>query len=194
MSAQVSQVEVPRWLSAWWVVFALGALGVIAGGIVIAKPGDSLATLAVISGIFVLVDGIIELAASVSRRTANRGLLAVLGVVSVIVGIVLIRHPIAGVAAVALFIGIWLVAMGVVRFIGAFEEPAHRAWNIIVAIIEVIAGIVIVSSPNIGFATLALLVGTAFIVYGWGMCVLGWQMREIKHAAEAPAPHAGAPA
>jgi uncharacterized membrane protein HdeD (DUF308 family) len=142
----------------------------------------SLATLAVVAGIFVLVDGISELIASLSRCRSNRGLLAVFGVLSVIVGILLIRHPIGGVTAVALFIGIWLVAVGVIRFIAAFEEPrGHRASRIIVAVVEFAAGVVIVATPGVGYATLALIVGIAFIINGLALVVFGWGMRRVKH-------------
>jgi uncharacterized membrane protein HdeD (DUF308 family) len=169
----------------WWLVLLLGLLCIVAGVIVLFKPSDSLATLAVIAGIFILVDGIFEIAASFSRATLNRGMVAILGVLSVIVGVLLVRHPIAGVAAVALLIGIWLIAFGVVRLVAAFELPEGRTWNIIVAVVEILAGIVIVSSPDIGFATLAVLVGIGFIVKGIAMCALGWQLREV-HAATSP--------
>ena len=124
-------------------------LSVVAGVIVLFKPGSSLATLAVIAGIFLLVDGILELIASFMRTTPNRGLVALLGVVTAIVGVLLIRHPIAGVTAVALLIGIWLIAMGVIRFATAFDEPGTAAGDLR-GIVELIAGIVIVANPDIG--------------------------------------------
>jgi uncharacterized membrane protein HdeD (DUF308 family) len=171
----------------WWLLVLTGVLSIAAGVIVLGKPGDSLATLAVISGIFLLVDGIFELAVSLMRTTANRGLTALLGVLTVIVGVMLIRHPIAGVAAIALLIGIWLISIGVVRFVAAFGEENRRGWQIAAAVIEVIAGIVIVSSPDIGFATLALLTGIAFIVNGIGLIALGWSMHKLRTAVTAPA-------
>ena len=57
----------------------LRVLSIAAGIIILLKPGDSLATLAVIAGIFLLVDGILELAASLMRGTQSRGSLALLG-------------------------------------------------------------------------------------------------------------------
>jgi uncharacterized membrane protein HdeD (DUF308 family) len=175
---------------AWWLFMVVGLLSIAAGVIVLAKPGDSLVTLAVIAGIFVLVDGIFDLAASFSRQSANRGLAAIIGVVDIVIGVLLIRHPIAGVLATALLIGIWLIAMGVVRMVVAFERD-HRAWNIIVALIELIAGIVIVSSPPIGFATLALLVGISFIANGIATFALGWVMHSLRHDAAGPSFEAG---
>jgi uncharacterized membrane protein HdeD (DUF308 family) len=164
----------------WWLVVLVGMLSVIAGVIILFKPSDSLATLAVIAGIFLLVDGILEMVSSFMRGTANRGLVGLLGVLSAILGVLLIRHPVGGVAAVALLIGIWLIAVGVTRFATAFEERDHRGWHAIAGIVELIAGIAIVSSPDIGFATLALLVGIGFMLNGVAMTALGWNMREVK--------------
>jgi uncharacterized membrane protein HdeD (DUF308 family) len=52
--------------------------------------------------------------------------------------------------------------------------------------VELLAGIVIVSDPNIGFATLALLAGIAFIVNGMGMFGVGWSMRTVRREAGTP--------
>jgi uncharacterized membrane protein HdeD (DUF308 family) len=164
----------------WWLLVLVGLLSIVAGVIILFKPSDSLATLAVIAGIFLLVDGILELAHSFMHGTENRGLVALLGVLTAIVGVLLIRHPIGGVAAVALLIGLWLIAIGVIRFVTAFGEEENRGWHAIAGIIELIAGIVIVANPDIGFATLALLVGIAFIFNGIAMSLLGWGMHEVR--------------
>jgi Short repeat of unknown function (DUF308) len=110
----------------WWLFLLVGVLSIAAGVIVLFKPGDSLATLAVIAGIFLLVDGLLELTAALLHGTQSRGMVALLGVLTAIVGILLIRHPIAGVAAVALLIGIWLITIGVIRFVAAFELDENR--------------------------------------------------------------------
>jgi uncharacterized membrane protein HdeD (DUF308 family) len=185
--------EVSEVTRSWWLVALMGLLSVVAGIVVLARPGDSLATLAVISGIFILVDGIAELMASLGTRTEGRGLVAVLGVLSVVVGLLLIRHPIQGVTAVALLLGLWLVAAGVVRLIGAFEDPEHRGRRLLAAAALGVAGVVIVASPHIGYATLALVAGLGFIAYGLSLLVLGWGLRVVRELAEPDAPTAGAP-
>ena len=164
----------------WWLPLSLGVLSLIAGIIVLAKPSNSLATLAVVAGIFVLVDGIAELCASLIGSTENRGLVAVLGVLNLIVGVVLIRHPVGGVTFLVVIIGVWLIAIGAIRFVQSFEADGHRLWRLVVAVVELIAGIVIISTPHIGFATLALLIGFAFIVNGVSMFLLGIAMHVVK--------------
>ena len=179
----LTDVEVRQMTAGWWLFALIGVLSLVAGVVVLIKPGDSLSTLAVIAGIFLLLDGIIELVASLLHGTQNRGLVAIIGVITAIAGVLLIRHPIQGVALVALLIGIWLITIGVIRIVAAFELPVRRGWGIVAGLIELIAGIVIVSDPNIGFATLAILVGIAFIMNGAGMLALGG----VMHAARAPA-------
>jgi uncharacterized membrane protein HdeD (DUF308 family) len=177
----------------WWLVVLIGILAVVAGVIVILKPSDSLSTLAVILGIFILIDGIVELIASLSDEMENRGLLAIVGVLSVIFGVLLIRHPLGGVRLVALLLGIWLIAAGVVRFIAAFYEPGNRLWRIIAALVLAVFGVVIVAQPHIGYTTLAVIAGIGFICYGIAMLAAGWAMHVIRHDAAA-APHGVTPA
>jgi uncharacterized membrane protein HdeD (DUF308 family) len=55
----------------------------------------------------------------------------------------------------------------------------------VVAAVEIIAGIVIVSSPDIGFATLAVLAGIAFILNGIGLLGLGWSLHSLGQQAAA---------
>jgi len=171
---------------AWWLLVLVGVLSIVAGIIILFKPGDSLATLAVIAGIYLLLDGILELVSSFFRTTSNRGMVALFGVITAIVGVLLIRHPIAGVAAVALLIGLWLITIGVIRMATAWEELEHRVWHAIAGLVEIIAGIVIVAVPSIGFTTLAILVGIGFILNGCAVAALGWGMHRLRKEASVP--------
>ncbi len=186
MTDHISGAEAKQYPGGWWLLGIVGVLSMVAGVIILFKPSESLSTLAVIAGIFLLLDGILELVDSAMRSTPNRGLVALIGVLSAIVGVLLIRHPIGGVAAVALLIGIWLIAVGVIRFATAFEEYENRAWHALAGIIEVIAGVVIVANPDIGFGTLALLVGLGFIFNGLGMLALGWSVHLLRREGTTP--------
>jgi uncharacterized membrane protein HdeD (DUF308 family) len=190
--ASLAREELEALTWGWWLSLLIGALAVVAGIIVLLKPSNSLTTLAVVSGILILVDGIVELVAAVIGGSENRGLMAVIGALSVIAGVLLIRHPLGGVKAVALVLGIWLIAAGVVRFVAALVVPGGRVWRICVALVLAIFGIIIVSSPHIGYATLALLTGVCFIGYGLAMLAVGWTMHAVRHAPASPEPEPSA--
>lgn len=186
------EAEVKALTSGWWLLVAVGLLSIAAGVIVLFKPSDSLATLAVIVGIFILIDGIVELVDSLLGETRNRGMVALFGVITAIVGVLLIRHPVGGVTFVALLIALWLIAVGVIRFATAFDEPEHRGWYALLGLVEMVAGIVIVANPDIGYATLAVLVGIGFILNGIATAILGWGMHEVRKEGASARPVAPA--
>jgi uncharacterized membrane protein HdeD (DUF308 family) len=180
--------DLPAATGLWWIPALAGVISIVVGIIVLAKPSNSLETLAVVSGIFVLLDGIVALVEALFGGTESRGLVAILGVVSVVVGILLIRHPVKGVNAVALLLGIWLIAAAVVRLVVAFTLGVHLLRRVLIAVILGIAGIAIISSPHIRYGTLALIAGIGFIGYGAAMVVLGLAMRTVGHDASPATP------
>lgn len=177
-----------RWVR--WILIAGGLLGVVAGIVVLAEPANSLATLAVVTGIFLVLDGITAMAASLFEHLEGRHLGVLAAVISVLIGVILIRHPIPGILAVGFLLGLWLIAAGVVRLASMIGEGHIRGWWLVLAVIEVAAGVVIVSSPRIAVSTLALLVGISFIVRGAAMASVGWLMVE---SSDEGAPASGGP-
>lgn len=184
--------DLERVLWAWSLLLIVGALSVVAGVIVLAKPSISLATIAVIVGIFLLIDGVMEVCWALLRRGESRALPALIGVVSAVAGVILVRHPTKAVAAIALLVGLWLIIMGVIRLIRAFDHAERPGWSIVNGIVELLGGIVIVSSPHIGVHTLALLVGIAFILRGLALVAVAWALhraaRGLSASARGPAP------
>jgi uncharacterized membrane protein HdeD (DUF308 family) len=177
-----------RW--ARWILIAGGLLGVAAGIVVLVEPANSLATLAVVTGIFLVLDGITAMAASLFEHLEGRHLVVLAAVISVLIGVILIRHPIPGILAVGFLLGLWLIAAGVVRLAAMISEGHIRGWWLLLAVIEVAAGVVIVSSPRIAVSTLALLVGISFIVRGAAMASVGWL---IVESPDEGAPASGGP-
>lgn len=175
---------------AWWVLVLVGVLSVIAGGIVLAEPDHSLSVLVIVSGIYIVVSSLLELwsVAFVSRS----GTAALFGVLGIVIGILLIRHPINSILAATLLVGLWFVAIGVIRLVDALGMK-RGAWALAVAALQIVVGIVLVASPHIGLATLALLIGIAFILNGIALVGLGTVVRALHHSA-APAASASSDA
>ena len=167
---------------AWWILALLGLLGIVAGVIVLAVPKISLSTLAVLTGIFFLIDGIVEVTSALVDAEENRALMAIFGAVTAIVGVILIRHPTHALTAIALLVGLWLLVAGLLRLIRTFSQHGARGASFALAALEMIAGIVIVSSPGIGLATLALLIGISFIVRGIMLAAAAWTLRKVGKA------------
>src|SRR3954469_8287825 len=164
----------------WWVpfVFGLAVLGV--GIFFVVSPHETLSTFTVIAGIFLLIDGVLAVLGSVFGSGDGRGLLALIGVLSAIAGLVLIKKPFDTLVVFTLIVGVWFVVAGVVRFVVALASPEGRGGNIVTAILDAIAGIVILAWPDLGLSTFAVIIGIVLILRGALFLVVGWQLHKLN--------------
>jgi uncharacterized membrane protein HdeD (DUF308 family) len=171
----------------WWLLVLFGIVAIAVGVFFIASPHETLSTFTVIAGIFLLVDGALAIFTSIFGRGEGRGLLALVGALSVIAGLVLIEKPFGALTVFILIFGIWLVVAGAVRFASALGTPEGRVPNILLALVDIAAGIVILSWPNLGLTTLAVIIGIVLILHGILFIATGWMLRSIGHAPAAAA-------
>jgi uncharacterized membrane protein HdeD (DUF308 family) len=179
--------------SLWWLPVLFGVVTLGVGVFFVVSPHETLSTFTVIAGIFLLVDGVLAILGSIFGRGDGRGLLALIGVLSAIAGLVLIKKPFDTLVVFTLIVGVWFVVTGIVRFVVAVGSPEGRGRNIVAALFDLIAGIVILSWPDLGLATVAVIIGIVLILRGALFIVAGWQLHKLSgdlHAggvAHAPA-------
>jgi uncharacterized membrane protein HdeD (DUF308 family) len=98
----------------WWVLLLEGLVGIAAGIVTFVVPG--LATLALIYVIafWAIVTGVLEIAAAIRLRKEIRGelLLALSGIASIVLGVLLLAFPAAGGLTVAWIIGFYAILFG----------------------------------------------------------------------------------
>jgi len=145
----------------------------------VASPHETLKVFTVIGGILLLIDGLLAIIAALVGVSESRGLLAMVGVLSVIAGVVLIKKPFQTLLVLVVILGIWLVVVGIARFVSAFSRREGRGINIFVAIVDVIAGIVILSWPKPSLATLAVIFGIVLIIRGALFVYAGWLAHKL---------------
>jgi len=107
---------------------ALGAALAIVGVIAAFWPRLTLGALALLTGLSLIVHGAcrIGLAIVARREIPHWGWLAVAGVVSVVIGLLVLAWPEATVLVLSLFLGAQLALFGVVLTIGAFLPAGDR--------------------------------------------------------------------
>ncbi len=180
-----SSGELREFAGLWWLVMLFGAAVFCVGAFFVVSPHESLSTFTVIAGIFLLVDGVLAILGSIFGRSEGRGLLAMIGVLSAIAGLVLIKKPFGTLVVFVLILGVWFIVAGVVRFVEAIGEMDGRAANMGIAILDMIAGIVILSWPSLGIATLAVIVGIVLLLRGAVFIAAAWEMRRLGHDLDA---------
>jgi uncharacterized membrane protein HdeD (DUF308 family) len=165
--------------SLWWLLVLFGLVTLAVGVFFVASPHETLKVFTVIAGIVLVVDGVIAVVGSIVGVRENRGLLALVGVLSVVAGIVLIKKPFTTLVVLALIVGLWLVVVGGVRLVASFRLREDRAVSIVLSLVEVAAGVVIVSWPELGLSTLAVIIGIVLIIRGVLLTYEGWVLRKL---------------
>jgi len=177
----------------WGWVLAFGIITLLAGLLTLAWPGRTIVVVAVLFGIQLVVAGIFRFVAALAsddESGATRVLLALLGVLSFIVGLYALRHILITIAALALLLGIFWIVNGAVE---AFTALSHRGmqgrgWTIFMGLLSVVAGVVVLVYPGISLATLAIVLGFWLLVYGIMEIVLAFRLRSVGQAATRVAP------
>ena len=113
--------------SFWWLLVMFGVVTLGVGVFFVVSPHETLSTFTVFAGIFLLVDGVLAIFGSIFGKGDGRGLLALIGVLSAIAGLVLIKKPFDTLVAFTLIVGVWFVVTGVVRFVVALGSPEGRS-------------------------------------------------------------------
>lgn len=174
---------------AWWVALLLGLVTIAVGVLALAYPKETLGTIAIIFGVYLLIAAAISLVLAFGDSERSRGALLLGAAVAAIAGLLVIRHPGGTVQLVALAFGIYLVVMGILRLFAAAYAVGGRGWLILWGLIDAAAGILIVAWPQFGVATLAVVLGIVLLVRGVVVCMLAFALRSAAHelSAERPA-------
>jgi len=148
---------------------ALGAITLILGIIIAFRPTQSLAAIAVLFGVVMMVSGVFQLARAIGGREHERVWRGLAGVVFFLVGLALVRHLNVTVALIGLFVGIAWIIQGISALVESFgpgRERVQTGWTVFFGIISLIAGIVLVSAPIESVTALTIFLGIWFIVMG----------------------------
>jgi len=172
----------------WGLVLAFGIITVAVGIAALAWPGRTLVVVAVLFGIQLIVMGIFRFASAIASDDLSGGsrvLLALLGVLSLIIGLYAVRHVVITLLALAVLIGIFWIVSGAVELFMALShrEMRHRGWNSVIGAISVLAGIIVLAIPGISLLALAVVVSVWLVFLGVVQISIAVRIRSLGASA-----------
>jgi uncharacterized membrane protein HdeD (DUF308 family) len=172
----------------WGWVLAFGIVTLLAGILALIWTGRTVVVLAVLFGIQLVVAGIFRFVAALAtddETGATRVLLALLGVLSFIVGLYALRHILVTIATLALLLGIFWIVNGAIEVFTALSHRRMpgRGWTIFMGLLSVVAGVVVLAYPGISLMTLAVVLGVWLLVFGVMEVGLAFRLRSIGQRA-----------
>jgi uncharacterized membrane protein HdeD (DUF308 family) len=176
--------------AAWGWLLAFGIISILAGLVAIFLPGATLLAIAILFGVQLVLAGIFRFvsAFSVPRESGwLRALTALLAVLSFIVGIYLIGHPVLSLLVLAIVLGIYWIISGVIELFVAIGHPElpGRGWVIATGVLSIVAGGIVFFFPGISLLVLTLVLGVWLIVYGVISVVGAFRLRSAAQSVRA---------
>lgn len=164
------------------VVIALGAGTVAAGIVVLVWPEATLKVLAVVFGIFAIVDGVVRMVSALTgdaRAAGPRVLPLLLGVLSIVVGVVFVRHPFPTLTALTLVLGTFWVLAGLIHLVQALgDRGPGRSWSIATGALALVSGVLVLAYTSATLVVLVWLLGAQLIL--GGALLVGWGVEVRK--------------
>ena len=156
---------------------AIGILSIVVGILVIARPVDTLFFVAVLFGIQLLILGVVRivLAASVSGLPRWLKILSiVLGVLTVLAGVICFTRPQASLVILAILLAAGWIADGIAdlaRGFGRERSGGERIYLIVLGVVSIIAGLIVSIFPGPSLALLTQVAGVALLIIGVLTCL-----------------------
>jgi len=164
----------------WWRLALNGVLLIVAG-VLIFGIDWSTESLATFIGVLFIVQGVVE-ALTTGMNVLARRANVFTGLLRIASGVVIIAWPGPGLLAVAIVLGVWLIASGTLAVMGAFS--ARRLlpdwWLLLViGLLEIPLGILALADPGDTLAALITVAGIWAVAVGVLRIVLAFEIKDL---------------
>lgn len=169
-----------------WPAFSAAAIGaVIVGVLLLAWPKATLAIVAVLIGVSLIVAGLLRLIDGFTAHEASGGKRVahvLIGLLAIIAGLYCIRHYNVTIAVLAIVVGLFWVLHGIADItVGLFGGSfPGRGLTVLAGVLSLIAGLIVLFWPTITVLILVRVIGIWLIVYGLIMAFTAFGLRRAS--------------
>ncbi|GAB1513805.1 HdeD family acid-resistance protein [Actinophytocola sp. KF-1] len=161
-----------------------GVVAVLFGVLAIVWPGLTVLALALLFGVYTLLDGITSIVMGIGQGT-DRVYMITLGVLGVIAGVIALVWPQITVIVLLVIIAVWAIFAGVMQIAAAIRlrKVIRNEWFLAVSgIVALVLGLLLIVQPAEGAIALVVAIATFAIVWGLTLVVLGFRLRTLASA------------
>jgi uncharacterized membrane protein HdeD (DUF308 family) len=151
---------------------ALGVICLVLGLVALIWPEATLLVVAVLFGLQLITAGVVRVIAAIALKTLPgwwRAVSGILGVLTLIAGIVFLFRPSTSLIVLAIVLAIGWIIDGVSELVSAFavpRRPSERILRIAFGVLSIIAAIVVLIFPGGSLVLLARIGGVILILFG----------------------------
>lgn len=163
----------------WWLFLLQGIAGIILGVMLLTAPGVTLVALVTFLGFYWLIMGILALVRVFVDRSVPWIWSLLIGIVGILAGIFVVRHPLLAALTVptviVIILGVEGLIMGVLEIIAAFKGGGIGSF--ILGVIYLLIGLLLLGSPMAAALAVPLVFGVLLLVQGVALIVWAFRVR-----------------
>jgi len=176
----------------WWIFLLRGIFAILLGIIALWAPAGTFTTLVIFLGAYMFIDGIFSVVAAISNRKIMDSWvwMLVIGIISIIVGIITFRNPFVTGAALIYLVAFWAIVIGILEIVVAFslrKVIRGEGWYIVAGILSILFGILLLSNPIAGALTITFIFGFYALIFG--IFLVSFAMRLRRRHKESNTKH-----
>lgn len=170
----------------WYAPAIIGVLFIVLGVYIFTVPEMTYLSLVVLFSYSFLFSGVLEIWFSIENRRELEGWGWYLasGIFSLLIGILLVIHPVMAAATLPLFVGFSLLFRSFQGLGFAFELRNYGVlkWEnlALVSVLGIIFSFLLIANPIVTGVSLVVLTALSFIFVGVNAVVLAFQLRKLK--------------
>ena len=158
----------PQQSNIWWIFLLQGIAGIILGLMLLTDPGATMVALVTFLGFYWLIMGILALVRVFVDRSIPWIWSLLIGIIGVLAGIFVVKHPLLAALTVptviVIILGLQGLAMGVLEIIGGFTGGGVGSF--ILGVVYVLVGLLLLGSPMAAVLAVPLVFGALLLVQG----------------------------
>lgn len=169
----------------WYLPLIVGVLFIVTSVVVFSTPLASLLTLAIFMSMAFIISGIFEVVFAISNHKSmdNWGWSLMFGILTLIVGIMLLTNPPLSVLILSLYVGFILLSrsIGSISFALDIKRYGMGSWVglLIFGVLGVIASVILLLNPIYAGISAVYLIGFSFLFGGVFSIYFSIQLRRI---------------
>lgn len=163
----------------WWVFLLQGIAGIVLGLLLVTDPGATLVALVTFLGFYWLVVGVLALVRVFVDHTVPWIWSLLSGIVGILAGLLVLRHPLLAALTVptiiVIVLGVQGLVMGVFDIIGGFTGGGFGSFFL--GVINLLIGLLLLSSPLTAALAVPLVFGVLLLIEGIALIVFAFRAR-----------------
>lgn len=169
----------------WHLVVLRGVVAILFGIVAIAWPEITVLALALLWGVYLLMDGVASIVMGMGRGT-DRMYMILIGILGVAAGVISLVWPQITVVVLLVLIAVWAIVAGALQIAAAIRlrKVIRNEWFLaITGAVMMVLGLLLIVQPTEGAIGLLIAIATFAIAWGVVLVVLGLRLRQLRDRA-----------